>query len=167
MYIPAHFAEPDVARARALVLANSFGMLVVPGADGAVEMAHLPFLLDAEPAPLGTLRAHVARANPIASMLAPSHPVIAVFSGPHAYVSPRWYENPRRNVPTWNYAAVHAHGVATRIDERSEAPLELPTRSQWSRGPAGARRDGRMADRRVSLRTDALSECARLVKRNL
>jgi transcriptional regulator len=119
MYIPSHFAEPDPARARALIAANPFGALVVAGAAG-VEIAHLPFVLDAEPEPLGTLRAHVARQNPVAGLLAPSARVVAIFTGPHAYVSPRWYESPAKNVPTWNFTAVHAHGVATRIDDRGE-----------------------------------------------
>jgi len=117
MYVPEAFAEPDVARARALIAAHLFGMLVVSRAAGAPEIAHLPFLLDAEPAPYGTLRAHVARANPIAKLLADDLPVVVVFTGPHAYVSPRWYVAPDTNVPTWNFTAVHAHGVARKIQD--------------------------------------------------
>jgi transcriptional regulator len=63
------------------------------------------------------LRAHVARANPIAKLLADDLPVVAVFTGPHAYVSPRWYVTPDKNVPTWNFTAVHAHGVARKIHD--------------------------------------------------
>src|SRR5580704_6159043 len=112
MYIPADFAEPDIARARALMNAHSFGMLVVPSSDGAPEVGHIPFLIDPEPAPFGRLRAHVALGNPIAARLASAPRVVAVFQGPHAYVTPRWYEEPAANVPTWNFTAVHAHGVA-------------------------------------------------------
>ncbi|HEY1691114.1 MAG TPA: FMN-binding negative transcriptional regulator [Polyangiaceae bacterium] len=119
MYIPASFAEEDPAVGRALVEANPFGMLVVP-VPGGVEIAHIPFLLDPAPTPLGTLRAHVAKQNPVASLLAEPLPVVAVFTGPHCYVSPRWYEKPARNVPTWNYAVTHAHGVARRIDGRDD-----------------------------------------------
>lgn len=115
MYVPEAFAERDVERARSLIAAHSFGMLIIPRSDGAPEIAHLPFLLDADPAPYGTLRAHVARANPIAQLLAEDLPVVAVFTGPHAYVSPRWYVTPPRNVPTWNFTAVHAHGTARKI----------------------------------------------------
>ena len=125
MYVPAHFAEPDPAVACALIEQNSFGMLVVPQTGGGVELAHLPFVLDREPAPLGTLRVHVARTNPIAARLATPQPVLAVFTGPHAYVSPRWYENPKKNVPTWNFTAVHVHGIATRIDERDDVVRAL------------------------------------------
>ncbi len=119
MYVPEHFASDDMGLARALVEAHSFGMLVVAGTDGDVEIAHLPFVLDPGD-PFGRLRAHVARANPIAAMLDRPLPVVAVFVGPHAYVTPRWYERPRDNVPTWNYAAVHVHGTARRIDEEPE-----------------------------------------------
>lgn len=102
--------------ARALVEAHPFGTLVVGRADGAVEIAHVPFVLDPGE-PFGRLRAHVARPNPIAAMLDRPLPVVAVFLGPHGYVTPRWYGRPRDNVPTWNYAAVHAHGTARRIDD--------------------------------------------------
>ncbi len=125
VYTPAQFAEHDVARAHALIERHSFGMLVVPRADGAPEIAHIPFLLDPHPAPLGTLRAHVARANPIAAMLASELPVVAVFTGPHAYVTPRWYESPRTNVPTWNFSAVHAHGVARAARHRDDVTRAL------------------------------------------
>jgi transcriptional regulator len=120
MYVPDHFAEPDVAVARGLIEAHSFGTLIVPRAGSVPDVAHIPFVLDADPAPLGTLRAHVARANPVGALLAGEVPVLAVFTGPHAYVSPRWYEAPRKNVPTWNFTAVHAHGIARRIEARDE-----------------------------------------------
>jgi transcriptional regulator len=115
MYVPEAFAERDVGRVRALIATHSFGMLIVPRSDAAPEIAHLPFLLDAEPAPYGTLRAHVARANPIARLLDDELPVVAVFTGPHAYVSPRWYVEPAKNVPTWSFTAVHVHGTARKI----------------------------------------------------
>lgn len=123
VYTPSHFSEPNLQRVHALIEAHSFGMLIVPRADGEVEIAHIPFLLDADPAsggPYGTLRAHVAKANPVGARLSAAARVIAVFTGPHAYVTPRWYEAPATNVPTWNFTAVHAHGVARRIDGRDE-----------------------------------------------
>jgi len=144
MYIPAEFSEPDLARARALVEGHSFGMLVVPRAGGAPEIAHIPFLLDAEPAPFGTLRAHVARANPVAALLASEVAVVAVFAGPHAYVTPRWYESPHANVPTWNFTAVHAHGVARRVTDREETLQTL--RDLTARHEADAERPWTPAD---------------------
>jgi transcriptional regulator len=140
MYVPAHFAEPDPAAARSLIEDNPFGVLLVPLVE-AVEIAHIPFVLDADPAPLGTLRAHVARQNPVASLLATPRRVIAIFNGAHGYVSPRWYVSPPNNVPTWNFMATHAHGVATRIEGREEVlraladltdRFEAGTQEPWS-----------------------------------
>lgn len=116
MYIPEAFASADMPAARAIVDAHSFGTLIAAGNGGGLEIAHIPFIL-APAEPFGRLRGHLARANPIAAMLERPLPVTAVFLGPHAYVSPRWYEDPRNNVPTWNYAVVHVHGTARRIDE--------------------------------------------------
>jgi transcriptional regulator len=118
MYIPSSFAEPDPREAHALIAANPFGLLVLGRAGHDAEIAHLPFLVAPEPG-LGVLRVHVARQNPIAA-LGDGARVVAIFSGPHGYVSPRWYEAPQRSVPTWNFTAVHAHGVARKIDDRDE-----------------------------------------------
>jgi transcriptional regulator len=154
MYIPQHFADADPETARRLISENPFGMLVVPLAEGRVEIAHLPFVLDREPGPLGALRVHVARGNSIGA-IPPSSAVIAVFTGPHAYVSPRWYEAPRRNVPTWNFTAVHVHGVATRIDDRGEvlravadlsAQQEAGALEPWSAASADAAYVDRLLD---------------------
>jgi transcriptional regulator len=61
--------------------------------------------------------------------------VTAVFLGPHAYVSPRWYEDPRSNVPTWNYAAVHVHGTARRLDDPREVlALLADLTAEYERG---------------------------------
>jgi hypothetical protein len=129
MYIPADFNEPDVAQAHALIAANSFGMLIVPRGEGAPEIAHIPFLLDADPAPLGTLRAHVARANPMGACFMTDVSIVAVFSGAHAYITPRWLASPHENVPTWNYAALRARlGVLDgtgRGDHGIAAPREI------------------------------------------
>ncbi len=141
VYIPSHFSEPNVQRVHALIEAHSFGMLIVPRADGEMEIAHIPFLLDADPAscgPYGTLRAHVARANPVGARISASARVIAIFTGPHAYVTPRWYEAPATNVPTWNFTAVHAHGVARRIDSRDEVRRAL--------GDLAAKHEGNIAE---------------------
>ncbi len=112
MYTPKLFLQEDVPTLHALVRAHSFGTLVVAMPDGATEITHLPFVLDADAGPMGTLRAHVARANPIANAAAAGASMTAIFVGPHTYISPTWYETPAAQVPTWNYAAVHAHGHA-------------------------------------------------------
>jgi transcriptional regulator len=154
MYIPQHFADSDPETARTLISENPFGILVVPLPESRVEIAHVPFVLDRDAEPLGALRVHVARGNPIGA-IPPYSPVIAIFTGPHAYVSPSWYEAPQRNVPTWNFTAVHAHGLATRIDDRSEvrrALADLTARQEadapepWSLAQADASHIDRLLD---------------------
>jgi transcriptional regulator len=138
MYLPKHFQVADRAWCHALIQAESFGMLAGVDEAGAPFATHLPFLLDEDRGRLGTLLGHVARANPQWRYFRPDRPVLAIFSGPHAYVSPAWYEDvvgsrPRpepasreqtradgrgpASVPTWNYVAVHAFGVPSLIEE--------------------------------------------------
>ena len=118
MYIPEHFNETNLGVLHAFVRQNSFGLLVSRFEDEPLA-THLPFLLDAEAGQFGTLLGHVARANPHWREFV-GQTSLAIFSGPHAYISPTWYETPN-TVPTWNYTAVHAYG---RI-ELVEDPLEL------------------------------------------
>jgi transcriptional regulator len=122
MYIPKDFAVADQAALHDLIDDYSFGQLVAVLPDGTLEAAHLPFLLDCAHGSHGTLLAHVARANPICAALAAGREVLAMFEGPHSYVSPRWYANPR-SVPTWNFAAVHAYGVPQILDETGTADI--------------------------------------------
>lgn len=93
------------------IRANAFGTLVTAGADG-IEATHLPFVLARDEGPLGTLYAHVARGN---DHIARHHgEVLSIFTGPHAYISPNGYPGKathHREVPTWNYIAVHAYGT--------------------------------------------------------
>ncbi len=125
MYVPPHFAESDPAALHAFIERHSFGLLVSPVGD-APFATHLPFLLDRAAGPHGTLIGHMARANPHWRELA-GRTALAVFSGPHAYISPTWYEA-ASVVPTWNYAAAHATGRAELVDDR-DALLEIVQRS--------------------------------------
>ena len=125
MYIPAAFAEPDRTRLHAFIEQNSFGVLV-SRVDGLPFASHLPFLLDRGAGPRGALVGHVARANPQWRQ-AHGQTALAVFSGPHAYVSPTWYEA-EQVVPTWNYTAVHAYGRVEVIEDTG-ALLEIVQRS--------------------------------------
>jgi transcriptional regulator len=115
IYLPQAFAEHDLGIVHELIEAYSFGMLLTSGEGGAPMIAHLPFLLDRARGPRGTLTVHVARANPMRGALETGAPVLAVFRGPHGYVSPGWYTS-RDEVPTWNYAVVHAHGAPRLLD---------------------------------------------------
>ena len=111
MYVPTHFEESRTDVLHALIRAHPLAALVTQTPDGLVAN-HIPFEIDPDPAPFGTLRGHMARANPQWRTLADA-PALAIFQGPSAYVSPAWYATKRdtgRVVPTWNYAVVHAHG---------------------------------------------------------
>jgi transcriptional regulator len=106
MYVPATFAETDTRRLHEFMRSHSFAVLTSQGTDGLVA-SHLPLLLQADAGPHGHLLGHMARANP--QWRSVEGEVLAIFSGPHAYVSPSWYEDDA-TVPTWNYVAVHAYG---------------------------------------------------------
>jgi transcriptional regulator len=111
VYTPKHFAETDVARLQALVRDHNFATLIC-AQQGEITVSHLPLLLDVE---RGVLRGHMARANPQWRMFSPQVEVLAIFHGPHHYISPRWYAS-HPSVPTWNYAVVHVHGRVRVID---------------------------------------------------
>jgi transcriptional regulator len=119
MYVPKHFAETRVDVLHDLIRRHPLGTLIVASSEG-MEASHVPFEITPEPAPFGTLRCHVARANPIWQQIAPDRQVLVVFQGEHGYVSPSWYVAKQENgkvVPTWNYAAVHAYGIATAVHD--------------------------------------------------
>ena len=122
MYVPPSFEEHDPGVLEALVQANGFGVLVTIE-DGFPCATHLPMLFDPGGGPHGALLGHVARANPQWRSFDGRSPALAGFLGPHAYVSPRWYTGPR-NVPTWDYVAVHARG-APRVIENRDAVRHL------------------------------------------
>jgi transcriptional regulator len=111
MYIPKHFLETDQNVLAALIDENSFGTLITV-ADGRPFATHVPFLYDRAG---GVLHAHVARANPQWRDLSAAREALAIFQGPHGYISPTWYVD--AGVPTWNYVAVHVYGTAATIDD--------------------------------------------------
>lgn len=117
MYIPKSFSHDDVATLHALMRQHSFATLVT-FADGQLVASHLPFVFDAE---RGVLKAHMARANSQWQSFADQQEVLVIFQGPHAYVTPSWYEPDATNVPTWNYAVVHAYGLPSVINEPEAA----------------------------------------------
>jgi transcriptional regulator len=93
---------------------HGFATLISHGGDGPVA-SHLPLFFDADRGPLGTLRGHLARSNPHCEALRAVAETLAVFQGPHAYISPNWYES-GASVPTWNYAVVHAYGTPRQLE---------------------------------------------------
>jgi transcriptional regulator len=131
------FRETDQVALHDLMRAYSFATLISQH-DGAPYASHLPMLLQADAGPQGTLVGHMARANPQWRDFDPSQEVLTIFQGPHAYVSPSWYET-ELSVPTWNYAVVHAYGTPRVIEDSAalydilkavvqmyEAPFEQP-----------------------------------------
>lgn len=124
MYVPSAFVEHDLARLRAFMRRHSFATLVGHGAEGMVA-SHLPLLVDETPDGATVLLGHMARANP--QWRAIEGEAMAVFAGPHAYISPTWYDEPG-TVPTWNYAAVHAYGPFRVVEDRDDL-LEILRRS--------------------------------------
>ncbi|MDP1900946.1 MAG: FMN-binding negative transcriptional regulator [Rubrivivax sp.] len=118
MYLPAHFEPPDTGALHALMREHPLAALVTSGADG-LTADHVPFELDGAAGAPGRLLGHVARANPLWRQ-ASGTPVLAIFSGPQAYISPSWYPSKaltHKVVPTWNYAVVHAHGRLRAVDD--------------------------------------------------
>jgi len=125
MYIPAAFAETDLPKLHDFIEQNSFGLLASQ-VDGLPFASHLPFLLERTNGAHGTLVGHMARANPQWEQI-DGKTVLAVFSGPHAYISPTWYEA-EQVVPTWNYVAVHAYGRVELV-QTEDGLLEIVQQS--------------------------------------
>jgi transcriptional regulator len=144
MYTPDSFKVDEPAQLHAMMRRHPFALLLTANADS-LEATHLPFMIDAERGPQGTLLAHMARANPHWQLFDGRREALVVFTGPHAYVSPSWYAE-KVTVPTWNYVAIHAHGRPTIVTEKvrvrtmlerlvneHEAYIEKP----WSTAQAG------------------------------
>ena len=119
MYQPPHFREDALEIQHNLVRAHPLGLLVSAGPSGLVANP-VPFVIDAAASEKGTLRCHVARANPHWRELAKLDECLVVFQGPQAYITPSWYPTKRETgavVPTWNYATVHAWGRPAVIED--------------------------------------------------
>lgn len=121
MYNPPSFAETDHITLQDFMSAHSFATLISQGEAG-LDISHLPLLLDRQAGEQGTLVGHFARANSHWKRVDGQN-VTVLFHGPHAYISPAWYEV-QNSVPTWNYVAVHAHGVL-RLDHDPDVLLRI------------------------------------------
>jgi transcriptional regulator len=139
MYIPRHFEETRVEILHQLIHTHPLGTLVTLTANG-LEANHIPFIIDSEPVPFGTLRGHIARANPLWRHFSQETEALVVFQGPDAYISPSWYPTKQETgkvVPTWNYAVVHAHGPLRMNHDRTwlrEFVERLTNRHEAARG---------------------------------
>ncbi len=138
MQIKPEFAIDDVEIARSVVREHPFATLVAPD----LRATHMPCLLDPEADGLGIV-GHVARADPFSGAL--GGPLLAIFHGPHGYVSASWYED--ETIPTWNYVLLHLRGTAELLDDampvlrRTVDQFEAAVSQPWSldRMPDGGR----------------------------
>lgn len=146
MYIPDHFKESDPERLVALIRDYPFGILITVR-DGLPFVSHIPFLYEQRSGGVPALLGHIAKANPQWQDLAQNQTALAVFQGPHAYVSPSEYKSP--GVPTWNYATVHVYGKARLIEDETSlenlvaqftAVYESKKPIPWQPNLAGERR---------------------------
>ncbi|MDK3020783.1 FMN-binding negative transcriptional regulator [Pseudodonghicola flavimaris] len=119
-YVPAPY-RMETAAARAMIRAQPFALIVTPGQDGVTEASHTPLYFEDGTPECPTLIGHIARINPQTPDLLRGGPALAVFTGPSAYVSPRWYVE-AEDVPTWVYRAVQVRG---RIAPVAEGPQML------------------------------------------
>ncbi|WP_339146426.1 MULTISPECIES: FMN-binding negative transcriptional regulator [unclassified Sutcliffiella] len=116
MYIPKQFRKEDSAEIIEFIRSHSFGVLFSQH-DGVPTVTHLPFIVSSQDDGTITLLTHMAKANPHWRSLH-SQSGVAVFTGPHAYVSASWYEE-ENTVSTWNYISAHAHGNIEIIQEEN------------------------------------------------
>lgn len=149
MYMPAHFEENRPEVLHRLIAEQPFGALITNGPNG-LDANHVPFDLEVLPAGGSILRAHVARANPVWQEAATQPDALVIFQGPAAYISPNWYpskHDAHRQVPTYNYMVVHAHGrIVVRDDEsfvrglvaRLTRKMEAGEPVPWKMGDAPA-----------------------------
>lgn len=144
MYLPEAFRARDLNALDRLAAHNAFGTLVSQR-DGAPFASHLPVLYH-RAGDRVTLSGHWARANPQWRELETQR-VLFIFQGPHAYVSPRWYVEPQKNVPTWNYAVAHVYGRVRIIDEAAALErIVTALAAQYEAGVAGAATPWRFED---------------------
>jgi transcriptional regulator len=146
VYLPPIFREDRLEVMHDLMRAHPFATLVSFDGDALVAN-HLPLMIDQGASERGTLKGHVAKANPLWKTLDPSVEVLAVFQGPHHYISPSWYPSKKQHgkvVPTWNYAVVHAYGPVSVVVDPDR--LLAHVKALTSRQEAGREHPWAVAD---------------------
>ena len=113
MYLRPAFAATDLDRIMPVIVENPFGLLVTRTESG-MEASHIPFLVERDGETL-VLTGHLGRPNAQCAAFEGGN-ALAIFSGPHGYIAPGWYEA-QPAVPTWDYVAVHVHGVLEPVDD--------------------------------------------------
>jgi len=118
VYLPPSFKAHDGAAIEQVIREHPFATLITGTSDEPL-VSHVPLLFEADGTPQGTLIGHMARANPHWRHFGEGS-TLAIFHGPHAYVSPSWYTKPAAMVPTWNYVVAHVRGSMALIDDEEE-----------------------------------------------
>lgn len=113
MFIPNHYKNENIEEVKSFLNENSFGILISQ-VDGKISGTHIPMELDTDENGENVLVGHIAKANPQSKNLKNKEEVLAIFNGPHSYISSSWYQ--KENVPTWNYVAVHVYGKVKIIE---------------------------------------------------
>ena len=116
MYTPEIYKNEDPESIRAFLKENSFGILINQ-TNGKLCATHIPIEIEINADGKEILQGHISKLNPQAEGFAENDQVLAVFSGPHTYISSSWYDH--ENVPTWNYIAVHIYGRIKIVDEEA------------------------------------------------
>jgi transcriptional regulator len=135
MYTPRSYRNEKLEELFALIRRYNFAPLFTQRA-GESFVTHLPFLVDPSRGVNGTLVAHMARANPHWKAFEGAAPSVAVFMGPHAYISPAWYRE-QKTVPTWNYAVVHVTGTPRIVEDTSQLRAMVMRLVKNHEGPLG------------------------------
>ena len=117
MYVPKRYEEKNVEELHEFIRANGFAVLISYDQNSPIA-THLPLQLHQTDDGQAFLYGHFAKANPQWKSFANQNSVLAIFSGPHSYITPRWYDH--MNVPTWNYVAVHVYGQPIIISDPEE-----------------------------------------------
>ena len=113
MYIPRYFINEDLSAVKDFIDANGFAILINQ-VEGRPWATHLPLELDKNREGKDVLTGHLSKANNQWKEFINNKEVLAIFSGPHAYISSSWYDH--ENVPTWNYLTVHVYGTIHIIE---------------------------------------------------
>jgi transcriptional regulator len=164
MYRPPQYVVDDVSLLHKTIRSYPFAT-IARSANDQVEFAYTPVVLDEKDGPVGQVRFHFARANPLVQ--AADEPFFFSFRGPDAYVSPDWYRS-EALVPTWNYVAIEGHGTAHRLDDdglrallidlSAQEEARLAPKTPWTMDKVPAERQAGLMRAIVgfSLRFDAL-----------
>nr|WP_315200885.1 FMN-binding negative transcriptional regulator [uncultured Flavobacterium sp.] len=138
MYIPDLYKNEDQEAIRTFLKANAFGILINQ-TNGKLWATHIPLELEINKAGEEVFMGHISKENPQWTAFESDNQVLAIFTGPHSYISPSWYDH--ENVPTWNYSAVHIYGkikiiegdavidsltkLVNKYEQNSECPVRI------------------------------------------